>query len=213
MGYIEPTEQPILYAAVGTIAATPVSENGVTLIGDATGVANVLTLYSDTDEVAFVGVIPAAVWPSLPGMGEWLEMGDIYQYDKQTVMVRQSHGRTIYVPEDTPALFIVYREDAGAALDWVAGEQVQVGTQRMYGTVLYRCLQMHVTQSDWTPPVVPALWQIVQEEPAMGEWAPWVAYTIGDHVTYLGIEYECRQSHVSQPGWTPPAVLALWLPV
>ena len=212
MGYIEPKEQPILYAAVGTIAATPVSENGVTLIGDATGVANVLTLYSDTDEVAFVGVIPAAVWPSLPGMGEWLEMGDIYQYDKQTVMVRQSHNRTIYAPEDTLALFIVWREDAGAVLEWVVGEKVNVGTRRLYKTVVYGCLQAHVTQSDWLPPNVPALWQMVQETPPVDEWAPWTAYAIGDHVTYLGVEYECRQSHTSQPGWNPPNVLALWLP-
>ena len=210
MGYLEPTEQPILYAAVGTIAATSISENGKTLLGDATGVAGVLALYSDTDENAFVGAVPVDVWPELPEDG-WLEAGDIYQYQAQAVMVRQSHNRTIYPPADTPALFIVWRAGAGSVLDWVAGEQVALGMRRLYEAIVYQCLQAHVTE--FTPDLVPALWQVVQEEPAMGEWAPWVAYTIGDHVTYLGIEYECRQSHTSQPTWTPPAVLALWLPV
>jgi chitinase len=45
------------------------------------------------------------------------------------------------------------------------------------------------------------------------EWAPWVAYTIGQVVTYQGPSYQCRQSHTSQPGWEPPNTLALWLPV
>ncbi|GGP07128.1 fibronectin type III domain-containing protein [Nonomuraea glycinis] len=47
---------------------------------------------------------------------------------------------------------------------------------------------------------------------AFAAWAPWTAYTAGTRVTYEGVEYECRQSHTSQPGWEPPNVLALWLP-
>ncbi|WP_157250004.1 M4 family metallopeptidase [Nonomuraea typhae] len=45
------------------------------------------------------------------------------------------------------------------------------------------------------------------------EWAPFTAYTAGQIVTYQGSRYQCRQSHTSQPGWEPPNVLALWLPV
>ncbi|MFI6294566.1 carbohydrate-binding protein, partial [Nonomuraea sp. NPDC050790] len=45
---------------------------------------------------------------------------------------------------------------------------------------------------------------------AFAEWAPWTAYTTGTRVTYNGVEYECRQSHTSQPGWEPPNVGALW---
>ncbi|MFD1933177.1 carbohydrate-binding protein, partial [Nonomuraea mangrovi] len=41
-------------------------------------------------------------------------------------------------------------------------------------------------------------------------WAPWTAYTAGTRVTYNGVEYECVQSHTSQPGWEPPNVPALW---
>ncbi|GAA3674707.1 hypothetical protein GCM10022224_043700 [Nonomuraea antimicrobica] len=42
------------------------------------------------------------------------------------------------------------------------------------------------------------------------DWAPWTAYTAGTRVTYNGVEYECLQSHTSQPGWEPPNVAALW---
>ncbi|MGW4469944.1 glycosyl hydrolase family 18 protein [Nonomuraea sp. NPDC004354] len=45
---------------------------------------------------------------------------------------------------------------------------------------------------------------------AFAAWAPWTAYTAGTRVTYNGVEYECLQSHTSQPGWEPPNVPALW---
>ncbi|MER6944284.1 glycosyl hydrolase family 18 protein [Nonomuraea sp. NPDC000554] len=45
---------------------------------------------------------------------------------------------------------------------------------------------------------------------AAAAWAPWTAYTAGTRVTYNGVEYECVQSHTSQPGWEPPNVPALW---
>jgi chitinase len=45
---------------------------------------------------------------------------------------------------------------------------------------------------------------------AAAAWQPWTAYSAGTHVTYNGVEYECVQSHTSQPGWEPPNVAALW---
>ncbi|MGK5684337.1 beta-1,3-glucanase family protein [Actinoplanes sp. URMC 104] len=49
--------------------------------------------------------------------------------------------------------------------------------------------------------------------PAAGTWAPNVAYATGQVVTYDGRRYQCRQAHTSLPGWEPPNVLALWLPL
>jgi beta-glucanase (GH16 family) len=46
-----------------------------------------------------------------------------------------------------------------------------------------------------------------------GTWAPNVAYTVGQVVTFGGVSYRCRQSHTSIVGWEPPNVLALWLPI
>jgi chitinase len=44
-------------------------------------------------------------------------------------------------------------------------------------------------------------------------WVPYTTYTAGQIVTYNGLRYQCRQSHTSLPGWEPPNVLALWLPL
>jgi hypothetical protein len=49
--------------------------------------------------------------------------------------------------------------------------------------------------------------------PSGTAWASYTAYTVGQIVTYNGVRYRCRQSHSSLPGWEPPNVLALWLPI
>jgi hypothetical protein len=41
-------------------------------------------------------------------------------------------------------------------------------------------------------------------------WAPNVEYSIGDQVSFEGLDYQCRQAHTSQLGWEPPNVYALW---
>jgi len=57
------------------------------------------------------------------------------------------------------------------------------------------------------------LWENLTPPPPTPEWQPWTYYAIGTVVTYNSAEYQCRQSHTSQPGWEPPNVLALWLPL
>jgi hypothetical protein len=42
------------------------------------------------------------------------------------------------------------------------------------------------------------------------DWKEWTAYATGALVKYQGVTYKCIQGHTSQPGWTPPAVPALW---
>ena len=209
MTLIAPTTEPLLYAVEvdGSVAYT-----GTTTIDQNTGVNPLLVLYVSADANVLLGDVAGSAgdYNPLPAVGEWCEGGQMYGYADGLVICRQSHYRTLYPPEETPALFIVYREEAGD-LEWIVGEQVNVGTQRSYDGVLYACLQAHVTQSDWTPPNVPALWAVVTSP--TDEWQAGVAYTIGDIVTYAGLEYECRQSHTSQIGWEPPNVLALWLPL
>ena len=208
---ITPTDRPVLYAVTGELGGQAVALNDTARVGEQVGIAEALTAVSDSDENAFIAAVPADAFPALPDTG-WLEAGSIYHWSGQAIMVRQSHNRTEHDPPDVPALFLFYREDAAEALDWVAGESVQVGTLRLYSNVLYACIQAHVTQSDWTPDVTPALWH-VYVEPAAGEWQPWTAYTAGAVVSYLGTEYECIQAHVSQPGWEPLAAPALWAAV
>jgi hypothetical protein len=105
--------------------------------------------------------IPA---PALPSSG-WLEIGAVYRHGDTLLIVRQSHHRTHFEPSATPALFLV----KNATSNWIVGEQVQVGVKRLFGGVWYEAVQAHVTQADWTPPTVPALWKLAQEEPEPGE--------------------------------------------
>ena len=197
-----------MFWAVGS----PVVAAGTTEIGEATLTG--LSLIANADEMAFLEAVAGEMLsgevPQLPAPGEWCEAGALYAYAGGLLICRQSHFRTEHHPADVPALFIVWREDA-SGLDWIAGEQVYVGTRRLYDAIEYECLQSHITQADWTPPAVPALWRTVVAPSA--EWAAGVAYAVGDEVTYQGVLYRCRQAHTSLPGWEPPNVLALWLPI
>ena len=42
------------------------------------------------------------------------------------------------------------------------------------------------------------------------DWKPWTIYVKGQQVRFTNRLYTCRQSHTSQPDWTPPTALALW---
>jgi hypothetical protein len=218
MTTITTTTQPIHYTVIGTLDSENVHIEDVTPVGNLTGVNANLTAVSGDSEAAYLAALTTAdvAFDPLPDSG-WLEINRVYDYNGTLVMVRQSHYRTTYAPAETPALFVVYREDAASVLDWIAGESVTVGMRRVYDSVTYECIQSHVTQSDWTPPAVPALWRVVAdepeepEEPTVPAWAVGVAYKVGDVVTYNGISYSCRQAHTSQVGWEPDRVPALWL--
>lgn len=92
---------------------------------------------------------------------------------------------------------------------WKIEEYVNAGERRRFNGVLYRCVQAHTTQADWTPDITPALWVAVSIE----EYPEWVqptgahdAYNIGDKVTYNGNHYVCAvNGNVYAPdvnGWT-----------
>ena len=152
-------------------------------------------------------------FPAMPAMGTHLTAGELYQLGSDVWIVRQSHARTEHDPATVPALFMVYRADAGDVIAWVAGEPVSVGTRRTYGGKTWECLQAHVTESTWTPPAVPALWREVVTTPTTDAWAVGVAYKVGDRVTYQGNTYTCRQAHTSIATWNPVAAASLWLRV
>ena len=70
---------------------------------------------------------------------------------------------------------------------WESGTAYEIGDRRQYDGLLYRCVQAHTSQDDWTPPAVPALWVRTSTE----EWPEWIqptgahdAYKKGDKVTH-----------------------------
>ena len=78
-----------------------------------------------------------------------------------------------------------------------------VGDRVQYNGTLYKCVQAHTAQSDWTPDATPALWVTVTVE----EWPEWVqpagshdAYVKGSKVTHNG---ERWISDVESNVWEP----------
>ena len=98
---------------------------------------------------------------------------------------------------------------------WQPGVAVSVGDVYSFGAFLWKCVQAHTTQGDWSPDLTPALWHKVEivTESETHVWAAVVEYAVGDVVAYPdaeGTQYECLQAHTSQEGWQPPNVPALW---
>lgn len=95
---------------------------------------------------------------------------------------------------------------------WREGQAVAVDERYQHNGILYRVIQAHTTQADWTPDATPALFVVVSLE----EWPEWVqplgshdAYNKGDKVKHNGIKYI---SEVDGNVWEPGAAgtEALW---
>lgn len=77
---------------------------------------------------------------------------------------------------------------------WAIGRSYAVGDRVQHGGTLYKCVQAHTSQTDWTPDATPALWVVVSIE-EYPEWAQPTgahdAYNTGDKVSYNGKHYVC----------------------
>ncbi len=88
--------------------------------------------------------------------------------------------------------------------EWETGVAYAVGDRRQYDGLLYRCVQAHTSQADWTPPAVPALWVRTSTE----EWPEWIqptgaqdAYNTGDKVSHIGKHWiSLIDGNVWEPG-------------
>lgn len=88
---------------------------------------------------------------------------------------------------------------------WEAGKAVQVNERYRYGETLYKCIQAHITQADWTPDVTPALWVVV----SLDEFPAWRqptgstdSYMKGDKVSHLEKHWV---SDIDNNVWEPGA--------
>lgn len=73
---------------------------------------------------------------------------------------------------------------------WEVDTAYVVDDVRRFDNELYRCVQAHTSQADWTPPAVPALWVNIAD-PSI-EYPEWVqptgahdAYAMGAKVSHL----------------------------
>lgn len=82
----------------------------------------------------------------------------------------------------------------------------QTGDRVQYQSNLYKCLQSHTAQSDWTPDTAVSLWVRV-DDPAI-EYPEWVqptgahdAYAKGDKVRHMGKHWQSDiDANVYEPG-------------
>jgi hypothetical protein len=158
--------------------------------------------------------VSSTIFPQLPSTG-WLEIGQIFSYGNGAVMIRQSHERTIYTPEETPALFSFYRDNASEEMEWMAGEKVEAGWKRIFNAKTYECLQAHQTQADWTPDATPSLWKEI-EEPSE-EYPVFVhptgahdVYHLGDIVWYPTLNSTLYRSKINNNSWSPDEYAQGW---
>jgi hypothetical protein len=85
-----------------------------------------------------------------------------------------------------------------------------VGDRVRHGDKLYKCVQAHTAQDNWTPDATPALWTPISVE----EYPLWVqptgaqdAYMTGDKVTFEGKRYI---SVIDNNTWSPTAYPQGW---
>jgi hypothetical protein len=196
----------VYWAAYDSAAGT--YHVGVTLPGQVTTTGQPVfdTMRNEMQWLGKVAAMPVE-FDTLPAVGERLEARDIYRWGEALLIVRQTHDRTIFAPDETPALFGVYRpEDPAAYLDWVPNEDVFVNTIRRFEGQLYAAIQAHFTLEGFTPPATPALWK-PYEEPGDGcpAWqqplGSFDAYPLGACVTFEGQEWiSTVDANVWQPG-------------
>lgn len=101
-----------------------------------------------------------------------------------------------------PNLYPMWKEDAR----YIVGERV------LYNDVLYKVLQDHTSQTDWTPDVAVSLFAkvLIPDENAIPEWEQpdsTNAYMTGDKVMYDGKVY---MSTIDNNIWAPDAYPAGW---
>ena len=100
----------------------------------------------------------------------------------EAIAYRKSIEQAASMQTDEQAL-----ENISLYPSWTEGIQVSVGDRYRYSDVLYKCVQAHTTQADWTPDKTPALWT----EVSLDEWPEWKqptgghdAYAKGDKVSH-----------------------------
>lgn len=83
--------------------------------------------------------------------------------------------------------------------EWTTGTDYAVGFKVQYGGKLYKCLQDHAAQADWTPDAAPSLWTQICETHAGTADDP-IPYsgnmelTDGLYYTQDGVMYRCTRS-------------------
>lgn len=98
-------------------------------------------------------------------------------------------------------------EDALDAVElypmWKSGTAYTVDERIRHEGILYRCIQPHTSQADWTPDKTPALWTVV----SLDEWPEWVQPTGAQDAYALNAKVSHKDAH-----WTSDYDNNTWEP-
>lgn len=88
---------------------------------------------------------------------------------------------------------------------WNPAATYEAGQRVRFEGVLYRCLQTHTAQADWTPTAAPSLWAkvLIPDPNVVPEWeqpGSTNPYMKGDRVSYQGKTWE---STIDNNVWAP----------
>ena len=90
---------------------------------------------------------------------------------------------------------------------WATGVSYTVDERVSYADKLYRCVQSHTSQADWTPDATPALWTEVAKPGEIPVWkqpsGAQDAYAKGDLVHYPTADDPVYISTVDNNVWSP----------
>lgn len=90
---------------------------------------------------------------------------------------------------------------------WATDTSYTTDERVSYADKLYRCVQSHASQADWTPDATPALWTEVAKPGEIPVWKQPTgaqdAYMAGDKVHYPGKDDPVYISTVDNNVWSP----------
>ena len=131
-------------------------------------------------------------------------MFDMTNYSRERlVRLRQIIEQAMaFIEDDATAI-----EGTPLFPEWQPEVAYVVGTRVKYNDVLYKVLQDHTSQADWTPEDAPSLFAqvLIPDENVIPEWiqpGSTNPYMKGDKVTFNGAVY---QSTIDNNVWAPDA--------
>ena len=97
---------------------------------------------------------------------------------------------------------------------WETNTAYVVDQRIQYNGKLYKCVQGHTSQADWTPDKTPALWTEVAKPGEIPVWRQPTgaqdAYNIGDKVWYPAKDTTVYESTIDNNVWSPEAYPQGW---
>lgn len=98
--------------------------------------------------------------------------------------------------------------------EWAVNVAYKVDDRRRHGEKLYKCLQDHVSQADWTPDVAVSLWVEIAKPGEIPVWRQPTgaqdAYNTGDKVHYPDADSPVYESTIDANVYSPADYPAGW---